>query len=60
MTTIEELKRSAEKPELSDCWSCETLRVYLGAAVEHGLDVVHENVPDIYSYAIEAAEALGL
>lgn len=59
MTIVEELQRSAEKPEFSDCWSYEAERIYFDAAAFHGLAIEPENVADIYSYAIEAAEALG-
>jgi hypothetical protein len=58
MTVLEELHRSMRDPVYSDCWSNDTCRIYFGAAAWHGLEVVPVNVPDIYSYAIEAAEAL--
>jgi hypothetical protein len=60
LSVRDELTRSVGKPHLSDDWSDAAAACYLGAASFHGLEVEHTNVPDIYSYAIEAAEALGL
>lgn len=53
-----ELRASADRPELSADWSESTWRVYFDAAAFHGLEVEGENAADIYSYAMEAAEAL--
>jgi len=61
MTVLEELRRAVDDPGFFDdgasdaTWSC-----YFGAAAFHGLAIEHDNVPEIYSYAMEAAEALGL
>jgi hypothetical protein len=56
---LAELRASAaDRPDLSDEWSDSTARVYCDAAAFHGLEIKEENVPDIYSYAMEAAEAL--
>lgn len=55
---VRELELSVAEPWLSDLWSYETERIYFDAAAFHGFEIEHDNVPDIYSYALEAAEAL--
>ncbi len=62
MTVLEELQRSAADSVYSDCWSDEACRVYFGAAAFHGYCTESDPfcIDDTYSYAIEAAEALGL
>lgn len=54
----EDLERSVTDPHFSDLWSDAASRVYFDAAGFHGLEVEPDNVPDIYSYAFEALDAL--
>lgn len=56
-TVMEELCHAVEHPEYSDVWSDLAASVYFDAAAFHGLEVVNENVADIFSYAMEAAAA---
>lgn len=54
----QDLLAAVRHPEHSDQWSDLAASVYFDAAAFHGLDVCPENVPDIFSYAFEAVEAL--